>query len=1142
MQLFDARPLVICFGIILSYFLWPITTWADNQSATKGLLFDPISGKMISQEDLARTQIQTLILDTYADNILLGELSVEERGEDLWVDFEELLRLLDFPIPIQKKNGILGAEGWFIRPENRFKLSPTPNVPEQYDLDSAFIKDKPHRLDAKEIEVNATRIKVKLVEALSWFGIRQTVNATELILKLIPQQKLPIQERLMRELRQKQSIMSDFEVRLPRQDVPYQAFSPVFSDVQFSLNRDYQAKHRLNLSLLGSGDLAYMTARYFGNLNYDEVAQRTQPNFRLALERSSLDSEMLGPLNASYVSLLDISTASIAHLPTGGNDFGVRASNRPLGRVTNASSTTLSGFQQPGWEVELYLNGIFLERLVVGEDGRYQFVDQPLSIGENRFILKFYGPQGQRDEKVETYVLDQASLVGGGLIYDVSLTRQDWQLSDFIEKERQNDPYNWRFNTHLEAGLTQNISITGDLSQYYFTDQTLHQFIQPGIRVFWNNFLVNASWLQDLAAGSQTNFSLSRGLGQTRLHKFSYSLEQNSADFAINADALARIKNAQRFDLQGPLNLGLSNPLSYQLTTDFTETYEATKSESYGLNLGTQIGTINLANNLIHNQSHTASGDNKSTSGNFQVSGRFGSVFVRNSLQYNLEPTLEFNSGSLDFLTSLGGGWSTEINYTYDFVNQSLGEGYALDWQNKDFIARFKLGKNNQDYNANLIVRFAFGQDPLTHRYLLSSSSLANTGGVSALVFEDLNNNQRFDLDEPVIENAELIAVQQHRRAKTDQLGVATLKGLYDNQPTDLEVDQQTLADPFWMPSQPGVSFLPRPGVIKTLFIPIVLAGEVEGTVRYAESLFAKPQDQGRVPMVLSHKTNPQIKYQTDTAYDGYYLFEKVAPGNYWLLVDPKFLQEKGLRSRNPLSIEVNHRGALVMGANFELFPVEKYNFAQTSEKEEPFQDRVSGKFLVNLGTFISEKNAQTVLQALRSVFPGLWAQVNHAEPLEMSLEKTTQNQFVFWLGVFRDLNHVKYLCGALVKEGLTCQVKKITSEPVSPQILQLTDSIEVAPYEAFNAPSSALTNKVILQNNPAKSFTLQLMSVKAKASLEAFVQSHHLQDTWIETVNIEGDKRYRLNMGHFANKASANKVAQKLQKTKGLKAWIKPI
>ena len=66
----------------------------------------------------------------------------------------------------------------------------------------------------------------------------------------------------------------------------------------------------------------------------------------------------------------------------------------------------------PGWEVELYRNGTLIEFATVGSDGRYFFPDEENPFGENTFVAKLFGPQGQIHEDRQTFWGGGAELAG----------------------------------------------------------------------------------------------------------------------------------------------------------------------------------------------------------------------------------------------------------------------------------------------------------------------------------------------------------------------------------------------------------------------------------------------------------------------------------------------------------------------------------------------------------------------------------------------------------------------------------------------------------------------------------------------------------------------------------------------------------
>jgi hypothetical protein len=88
-------------------------------------------------------------------------------------------------------------------------------------------------------------------------------------------------------------------------------------------------------------------------------------------------------------------------------------------------------------------------------------------------------------------------------------------------------------------------------------------------------------------------------------------------------------------------------------------------------------------------------------------------------------------------------------------------------------------------------------------------------------------------------------------------------------------VDSSTLPDPMVQPAGPGMVVHPRPGIVSHVDLPLVSAGEVDGTLVRAGGGKLEGVD-----LELVDATGVVIG-RTRTEYDGYFLFESVPYGRY---------------------------------------------------------------------------------------------------------------------------------------------------------------------------------------------------------------------------------------------------------------------
>ena len=87
------------------------------------------------------------------------------------------------------------------------------------------------------------------------------------------------------------------------------------------------------------------------------------------------------------------------------------------------------------------------------------------------------------------------------------------------------------------------------------------------------------------------------------------------------------------------------------------------------------------------------------------------------------------------------------------------------------------------------------------------------------------------------------------------------------------------------MPSRPGISITPRPGV-ETLDIPVVTTGEIEGMV-YLEDGHGGEKPAAYAPLVLLDEQGKVV--QGESEYNGFYLFMNVLPGKFRVEIDKQY-------------------------------------------------------------------------------------------------------------------------------------------------------------------------------------------------------------------------------------------------------------
>ncbi|MEP2381814.1 MAG: carboxypeptidase regulatory-like domain-containing protein, partial [Parasphingorhabdus sp.] len=160
-------------------------------------------------------------------------------------------------------------------------------------------------------------------------------------------------------------------------------------------------------------------------------------------------------------------------------------------------------------------------------------------------------------------------------------------------------------------------------------------------------------------------------------------------------------------------------------------------------------------------------------------------------------------------------------------------------------------------------------------KFRFSRNKLAINGQALAIVYRDRNGDGKRQSDEQLVKDVELTAGQSTALTATDEQGRAIIDNLQPFRPVLIGIDTSSLSDPYVQPALPGVVVTPRPGVASTVELPLVSAGEVEGTLRRKGGGVL-----AGVGLELIDVEGRLVR-STVTEFDGFFLFEGVPYGRY---------------------------------------------------------------------------------------------------------------------------------------------------------------------------------------------------------------------------------------------------------------------
>lgn len=916
---------------------------------------------------------ELLFFSTYLRKHYLGELIAIKSKKGAWIELKNFFELLNFAITVNNEN--LTAQGWYVSEDTHFFLDIKNKTVEINGIKYTLL-EQDYYLDAGEIH-----IALEILD--NWFRLGVVLDFNSLELGLSPKKLLPLDKKLQREQRSLYTSSLNIDPTLPWKASPYQSTSSPVADFQLN-HTATQERQVSSYSLLGSQDLAYFNSEYYltgmkGDLITDS---------RLSFNREHANADLLGPINATSLQFGDVLATQIGSRFLGSYARGIKVGNIPLNREVNNNQVTLTGAIQAGWDIELYRNKVLIEQQLSLSDGRYLFENIDLLFGMNTFELIFYGPQGQVERKVEEFIIDGNSLDLGEAFYEFSITQQGKQL--LSTSNNTNGQQGWMLSGRYERGITDYLSVYSGVSLLNSDDgDDINSYAFGSNLSVLNKILINLDYEQNSNQETELRVATRTELAEqsVRLSLYKTSRLLNGSE---SNDFYNKIDTYELF-FSGRVMDNRFGQLSYQNTASYTMNNERDSLFRFGNTLNYSLSQFSLNNNLQW-------ADNETFYGNSRIQTRFGRISARFGVNYSVEPESEITSYETEFSRSIKSNLQVDLKLTHQLENNIEYAELGLNWQADLFSvnSNFNYDTDN-NWRVGLFGRFSLGFDTKNNNHFFNKQSLAQTGSLIVHVFLDENNNGVFDKGERKIEGVKVKALQNYRRAITDENGIALLAGMPANLITDVVIDPDSFSDPFLIAANDGFSITPRAGFVEYMDIPLNNSSEVEGTI------YKDNETLGFATVQLLDKNGKEVA-QTQAAYDGYYLFTDLRPGQYQAVVDDSFKERKALKNTQQVNVELSAKGDVLVGVDFTLKPLE----------------HVSGT-IVNAGSFSSLMMLKTYL---RLISPRLT--LNQQEVFYIHDQQ--QNKYILALGYAeRAQPEFAGICQSLITQGLKCELEQRT-------------------------------------------------------------------------------------------------------------------
>ena len=778
------------------------------------------------------------------------------------------------------------------------------------------------------------------------------------------------------------------------------------TDLELPIVKDYQRESRKNYAVVSpdtnliQAPLMYPRSRSLlngGVVDYSLTATGTggQPTYNYELDGGAevlggeTEGNIYGTLSRTgstinsntfswkyaFDSTGIITYAGLGNLYSGGlTQYGFRGaqiSNEPLTVRTLFGQYAVDAKTNPGWDVELYLNGQLVGYKTADSLGRAEF-KIPIVYGTSFVQLKYYGPNGEFHESDRRLQIPFSFLPAGQVTYSVSAGK--------IENSNQNFA-----SAYLNFGL---FDWASDKVGMDYLDNPL--FGEP---LFYNSLSLRFSpeYTMDIDAAPQAYYKstfsalyASQAAWDMSYSRYNHNLLYNPGGKLQEADANAYM----------PFSFGGSD-FNIRLAGTAEDYAGGERTYTYSSYLSTDLSQVNAS--LGYQRSITDFGpgtliQNYSLSGNVLYSLFFQSdaLSFLNGTLLNVTGRYGVLKNSLDDLSfQLSKNLQQYIRVAFtaerDYVNRSTSLSLQIiaDLPFTRSTTNVQSQSTGTTYAENLSGSVGFDSNSGT--LLFNDIGWVGHSAASMRMFVDANGNGRYDKGEEIIKEGQ-INLRQAVSIETSKDGTIRDWNLLPYTQYSADVDLSTIRNPLWIPKEKSFSFITDPNSYKRVDVPFYAGGIVDGTVL---------REQGGVlsaiaGLTLEIKSLSGGKDRSVNVFnDGSFYYMGLPPGDYEAYVDPTQLRVLEVVSDPPslhFTVKPSIDGDFVEGLKMVLKtpsavlpPHPKVGSAAAEAR--PSAETSNRKYLVQLGAFNTRDKASKFAK---------WARILSGQIVESRYNRST--------------------------------------------------------------------------------------------------------------------------------------------------------
>ncbi len=777
-----------------------------------------------------------------------AEIDALIKAEELYlpvIDLFDFLKIRNVP-----STGLETISGFFVNPEATYIIDRTKN--------QIVYQDNTFKLEEGDLIRTETSLYLKSSYYGKVFGLDCKFNFRTLSVNITSKLELPLiremkQEEMRRNIaRLKGDVQADTTIGRT-----YPLFRFGMADWAVTSEQEINGRSdtRLNLalgSMIAGGEAT-------ASLYYNSTDPFTEKQQYYLWRYVNND---FAPLRQVMAGKIRTNAISSIYNPV----VGIQFTNTPTTYRRSFGTYTLSDKTEPGWIVELYVNSVLVDYIKADASGFFSF-QVPLVYGNSIVKLKFFGPWGEERTREQNISIPYNFLPEKTLEYTLSAgIVEDTSASRFSRAS-------------VNYGATKSLTLGGG-AEYLssVTSQPFMPYVNASLRVT-SNLLLSGEYAPGIRTKGTLSFRLPSNL-QFDAYYTLYDKDQKAIFY--------NYREERKATLSMPLKIGKFS--SFQRfsvnqivlpASKYTTAEWLISGSIFGVSTNLTTYALFVENVKPYLYSNLALA--LRLPGGFILMPQAQYGYTENKL-FSAKARLEkhvLKNGYLNF--------SYEQNFSNNLKLAEAGFRYDFTFaQAGATVRRYNNKTSFIEYARGSLIR-----DKKTKYLGTDNRPNVGRGGISVIPFLDLNANGKKDPGEPKATGLNL-HTNGGRIVKNDRDTTIRILGLEPYTSCFIDLDPNSFDNISWRLTKETYNVAVDPDILKSIEIPVIIAGEATGHVLLESE--GQKKGQGRI-VINFYDSSLKPAGKTITEDDGYFSFFGLTSGKYIVRIDTSQLRKLNLTS-----------------------------------------------------------------------------------------------------------------------------------------------------------------------------------------------------------------------------------------------------